>query len=70
MCVGSMKMDPKAIGWEGADWFDLGPASAKWRTVVITAMKFQVPQNVGNFMTRSHCVRIMAFYEVQDWVEN
>jgi hypothetical protein len=63
-------MDPKAPGWEGADWFDLGPVSAKWRTVVITALKFVVPQNPGDFMTRSDCVRIMAFYEIQIWVEN
>ena len=31
-------MDPKAIGWEGADWFDLGPVSAKWWNVVNTVM--------------------------------
>jgi hypothetical protein len=63
-------MDPKARAWECADWFDLGPITAKWRTLVNKAMKFQVPQNVGNFMTRSHFVRIMAFHEIQNWGEN
>jgi len=41
--VASITMDPKALGWEGADWFVLGPLSVKCRTVVNTAMKFQVP---------------------------
>jgi len=42
-CVASITMDPKALGWEGVDWFVLGPLSVKRRTVVNTAMKFQVP---------------------------
>jgi len=40
--VASITMDPKTTGWEGADWFGLGPLSAKWRTVEKTALKIQV----------------------------
>jgi hypothetical protein len=41
--VDGITMDPKAIQWEGADWFDIGPISAKWRNVFNTAMKIHVP---------------------------
>lgn len=41
--MASITVDPKAIEWEGADWFDLGPVGAKWRTVVKTAIKFHIP---------------------------
>jgi hypothetical protein len=42
-CVANITMDPKGIGWESADSFDLGLINAKWLTVVNTALKFLVP---------------------------
>jgi hypothetical protein len=48
-------MDPKAPGWEGADWFDLGSVSAKRRTVVNMALKFLVPNIWGISLDRIVC---------------
>jgi hypothetical protein len=33
------------------EWIDLVEDWDRWRTLVNTVMNFQVPQNVGNFLT-------------------
>jgi len=40
--VANITVDPKAITWEGADWFDVNPVSAKWPNVVNTALKIHI----------------------------
>jgi hypothetical protein len=40
------------LKWDGGtDWIDLVQDKDRWRAVVNTVMKLQVPLNVGNFLS-------------------
>jgi hypothetical protein len=41
----NIKMDLKAIGWEGADWIYLARDRDQWWVLVNTVMNIWVPQN-------------------------
>jgi hypothetical protein len=40
-------MDLGKIGWDGVDWIGLAQDRGKWRTLVNSAMNFQVSYNAG-----------------------
>ena len=44
------------MGLEGVNWLDEAQDGDKWRAVVQTVMNHWVPQNAGNFLTRSGTV--------------
>jgi hypothetical protein len=39
----NIKMDLKAIGWDGGDWIDLAQDRDQWRALVKTVMNLRVP---------------------------
>jgi hypothetical protein len=39
----NIKTDCKEIEWYGVDWIDLAQEKDKWRTLLNTVMKLQVP---------------------------
>jgi hypothetical protein len=39
----NIKMDLRAIGWDGMDWIDLAQDRDQWRALVKTVMNLQVP---------------------------
>jgi hypothetical protein len=39
----NIKMDLKAIGWEGVEWIHLAQDRDKWRALVSTVMNLRVP---------------------------
>jgi hypothetical protein len=41
--VNNIKMDLRAIGWDGMDWIDLAHDGDQWRALVNTAMNLWVP---------------------------
>ena len=47
----NIKMDLKEIGCGGMDWIDLAQDRDRYRALVKAIMNFQVPYNVGNFLT-------------------
>jgi len=38
-----IRMDLKAIGWEGMDWIHLVQDMEQWRTLVYTVMNIRMP---------------------------
>jgi hypothetical protein len=44
-------MDLREMGWGGMDWIDLAQDRDRWRVVVNAIMNFQVPLNVGEFLS-------------------
>jgi hypothetical protein len=48
----NIRMDRRAIGWEGRDWMHLVQDMDQWRAVVNTVMNLLVPLKVENFLTR------------------
>jgi hypothetical protein len=49
--VDNINMDLREIGWSGIDWIDLAQNRDQWRALVSTVMNFQVPLNVGKFLS-------------------
>jgi hypothetical protein len=41
--VDNIKMDLRAIGWDGVDWVDLAQDRDQWRALVNTVMNLRVP---------------------------
>jgi hypothetical protein len=41
--VDNIKMDLRAIGWDGMDWIDPSQDRDQWRALVNTVMNLQVP---------------------------
>jgi len=39
------------VGYRDLDWIDLAQDMDRWPTLADAVMKFQVPQNAGNFLT-------------------
>jgi ribosome biogenesis protein Nip4 len=39
----NIRMDLRAIGWEGVDWIHLAQDRDRWQAVVNTAMNLRVP---------------------------
>jgi hypothetical protein len=48
---GNMKMDLQEVECGGTDWIDVAQDKDTWWALVNAVMKFQVPKNVGNFLT-------------------
>ena len=46
----NIKIYLQIVGCEGLDWIDLAQDRYSWRPLVNAVMKFQVPQNAGNFL--------------------
>jgi hypothetical protein len=49
----NIKMDIQEVKWEGMDWIDVAQDRDRWRALVNAVVIFWVPQNAGNFLTRS-----------------
>jgi hypothetical protein len=47
----SIKMSINEIGREGLEWIDLAQDWYKQRGALNTVMKFQFPENAGNFLS-------------------
>ena len=47
----NIKIDLKAVEWEGADCINLARDRDKWRVVVNRAMKLRILQKADNFLT-------------------
>jgi hypothetical protein len=45
-------MDLSQIGWDSMDWIDLTQDRDQWGALVNMVMKFRVPHNAGNFLSR------------------
>jgi hypothetical protein len=41
--VNNIKMDLRAIGWDGMDWIDLAQDRDQWRALVNMVMNLRVP---------------------------
>jgi hypothetical protein len=41
--VENVKIDLRAIGWDGMDWIDLAQDRDQWRALVNTVMNLRVP---------------------------
>jgi hypothetical protein len=41
--VDNIKMDLRAIGWNGGDWIDLAQDRDQWRALVKVVMNLRVP---------------------------
>jgi hypothetical protein len=41
--VDNIKMDHRAIGWDGVDWFDMAQDRDLWRALVNTVLNLRVP---------------------------
>jgi hypothetical protein len=48
----NIKMDPKEVGFGGADWIDLTHDRDRWRALVNAVMNLRCPYNAGSFLTR------------------
>jgi hypothetical protein len=44
-------MDLRETGWGGMDWIDLAQDRVKWRALLNRVINFQVPYNVGKFLS-------------------
>jgi hypothetical protein len=42
-CVDNIKMDLRAIGWDGVDWIDMVQDRDQWRALVNTVLNLRVP---------------------------
>jgi len=40
------------IGWWGMHWIGVALDTDRWQALVNAVMTFQVPENVGHFLTR------------------
>ena len=49
----NIKMDLQEVVGEGTDWIDLAQNRDRTQTRLNAIMKFQVPNNAGNFLTSS-----------------
>jgi hypothetical protein len=50
--VDNIKMDLRDIGWGGMDWIYPAQEMYQWRALVNMVMNFQVPLNVGKFLSK------------------
>jgi hypothetical protein len=42
----NIKMDNRGMGWGGRDWTDLAQHRGKWKVLMNTINKLQVPKNI------------------------
>ena len=47
----NIEMDLQEVGWGSMDWIDLAQNRERWQALVDVVINFQVPQNLGNFLT-------------------
>jgi len=52
----NIKTDLQEVGCRGMDWIKLAQDRDRWPALVNAAMKLQVPQNAGNFLTNLETV--------------
>jgi hypothetical protein len=48
----NIRMDLREAGWESMGWVHMAQDRDQWQALVNTVMNLQVPQRVGNFLTR------------------
>jgi hypothetical protein len=47
----NIRMDLRAIGWEGVEWMYLAQDRVQWWDFVNTVMNLRVAEKAGNFLT-------------------
>jgi hypothetical protein len=47
----NIKMDLRAIGWDGMGWIDLAQGRDHWRALVNTVMNLRVLGSAGRFLS-------------------